>query len=344
MIKTLRITSIIAAIAATILLIIPAVYGVRSDPKIEEFLKSPGAVEKFTATKGQNAAPKNTESPLVQASLTYKNIINPPPPPPPKVVPGAQPQGPAVSAPPVPVAAKFDIAATSYCAGHPEQSLVLIDEAGKGLHWVKQGATIGRVTIDTIKDGAIVVRDGQRTSEMEVKVKEAWRSLLKNPPPATKSGTVSTSPASSVSSAAATPTNIQGAENPTQPTPAAVTRPGAPPITGRRSIRPGAPGRITSPESTPAQQMPATAQPSPAPEIAQPTPPVAQTTPAAKITPPPEEKPAPEESQAIKEKQAKIDKLLSEAGSDEKKMEKVYSELEELGKMRENEAAKDANK
>jgi hypothetical protein len=90
-----------------------------------------------------------------------------------------------VPAPPV-VAAKFDLIATSYYASHPEQSFVLIDEPGKGLHWVKQGSAVGHLTIETVKDGAIIVRDGQRTSEMTVKVQELWRKLLKNPPPETK--------------------------------------------------------------------------------------------------------------------------------------------------------------
>ena len=176
----------IAAIAATVLLVLPAVYGVRSDPKIEEFLKSPGAVDKFTAAKGQNPAQKNAEtSPLVKQAADFGRILNPPPPPPPKVLPGAAPQAAAVPAPPV-VAAKFDLVATSYYASHPEQSFVLIDEPGKGLHWVKQGSAVGHLTIETVKDGAIIVRDGQRTSEMTVKVQELWRKLLKNPPPETQ--------------------------------------------------------------------------------------------------------------------------------------------------------------
>ena len=177
----------IAAIAATVLLVLPAVYGVRSDPKIEEFLKSPGAVDKFTAAKGQNPAQKNAEtSPLVKQAADFGRILNPPPPPPPKVLPGAAPQAVAVPAPPAPVAAKFDLIATSYYASHPEQSFVLIDEPGKGLHWVKQGSAVGHLTIETVKDGAIIVRDGQRTSEMTVKVQELWRKLLKNPPPETQ--------------------------------------------------------------------------------------------------------------------------------------------------------------
>ena len=103
MIKTLRITSIIAAIAATVLLVLPAVYGVRSDPKIEEFIKSPGVVDKFTAAKGQGSAKKDTESPLVKEAVGFKNIINPPPPPPPTPPPPKSPSSPpppAASSPP----------------------------------------------------------------------------------------------------------------------------------------------------------------------------------------------------------------------------------------------------
>jgi hypothetical protein len=127
MIKTLRITSIIAAIAATVLLILPAVYGVRNNPKIEEFIKLPGTVDKFTAAKGQNPAPKNTESPLVKEASILGKYLNPPPPPPPKAPPVGTPQGPAIPTPPAPVAVKFDLVATSYYASRPEQSFVLIN-------------------------------------------------------------------------------------------------------------------------------------------------------------------------------------------------------------------------
>ena len=82
MIKTLRITSIIAAIVAAGLLVLPAVYGVRSNPKIEELLKSPGVVEKFTSAKGQQASKDQSQnSPLVKAAVELTQIINPPPPP-----------------------------------------------------------------------------------------------------------------------------------------------------------------------------------------------------------------------------------------------------------------------
>jgi hypothetical protein len=314
MIKTLRITGIIAAIGAAILLIIPAVYGVRSDPKIEEFLKTPGAVEKFTAAKGQHPTKKDTESPLVKQAVDYGKHLNPPPPQPPKVEPGAAAQA-AIPTPPVPVAAKFDLIATSYFASQPDRSFVLIDEAGKGLHWVKQGATVGRVTIDKIKDGAIIVRDGQRTSEMTVKVQENWRGLLKNPPPPTRPGTISVNPALPAATAATV-------QNPAQPSPVTAdkpgistpARPGSPPLPGRRTTR----GGLTVPAAeriTAASQQPPAAQPLPT-----------ETTTTQQETTPPQK------SLSANEIQAKIDKLIAEMES-EKDETVTAAKMAEVGKL-----------
>jgi hypothetical protein len=181
MIRTLRITSIIAAILATVLLVLPAVYGVRSDPQIEEFLLTPGAVDKFAAARGQSAAAGRDESqvsPLVKQAADFARYLNPPPPPPPTPPPDVAAAAPE-PAPSAPVSAKFDLVGTSYYASHPELSLALIDEPGKGIHWVRQGSSIAHLTIENVADGSITVRDGQRTSEMAVKVDERWRSLVK---------------------------------------------------------------------------------------------------------------------------------------------------------------------
>jgi hypothetical protein len=325
---------------------------VRSDPKIEEFIKSPGAVDKFTAAKGQNTAPKNTESPLVKVATGYHTILDPPPPPPPKAPPAGSPQAAAAAPAPPVVAVKFDLVATSYYASNPEQSFVLIDEPGKGLHWVKQGSAVGHLTIDTVKDGAIIVRDGQRTSEMTIKVQEPWRKLLKNPPPETSPSSSSASPASPVAQA---PTGRPGPENPVQPS--SVTKNPAiispPPMPGRRiprgAVMPPASERITSA----AQPTPATGQPKPTepvetpppPQITQPStaanPPVqptepVQTPPAPQITQPsaaanPPVQPAAPPVVDQKELKAKIDKLTAE-------MQASTNEEETMAKM--NEMAK----
>ncbi|MFH1370134.1 MAG: hypothetical protein ABII09_02445 [Planctomycetota bacterium] len=187
MIKTLRITSIVAAMAAVVLLILPAVFGVRSDPKIEEFLKSPGAVNNFLAAKGQRPARDESKtSPLVKQAALFHIYLDPPPPPPsPRATPSAA-RPAAQPAPPVPVTPKFKLVGTSFYAARPELSLALIDEPGKGFNWIRQGSTVGHLTIDKIKDGSITIRDGQGASEMTVTVSQPWRKLLKNPPPETQ--------------------------------------------------------------------------------------------------------------------------------------------------------------
>ncbi len=366
MIKTLRITSIIAAIAAAGLLVLPAVYGVRSNPKIEEFLKSPGIVDKFTSAKGQQTSKDPSQnSPLVKAAVDYATIINPTPPP--KPAPSAQPSGSSQPAPPVPVTAKFDLIATSYFASNPEQSFVLIDEPGKGQHWVKQGSTVGHLTIETVKDGSIVLRNGQSTSEMAVKVQESWKKLLKNPPSSTRSS--SSKEPVVASSAVQTPPGPKGPENAVIPSPVTANRPAGitpTPPNSRRDSRQGATPpaseRITSPNQPPPTigqpKLAETVKPPPASEVSQPptppvlpTPAVAQpqpveapkTTPAPEITQPPQ--PEVPDSPAVKEKSAQIDKLMSEMGSstDEKKIDELLKQIEELSKMREAESTKEVN-
>lgn len=370
MIKTLRITSIIAAIAATGLLILPAVYGVRRNPKIEELLKSPGVVEKFTAAKGQRASTDQIQnSPLVKAAVELTTIINPPPPP--KPAPSAQPSGPSQPVPPVPVTAKFDLVATSYFASHPEQSFVLIDEPGKGQHWVKQGSTVGHLTIETVKDGSIVLRDGQRTSEMTVKVQESWRKLLKNPPPSTRSS--SSEEPVAAGTAGQTPAGSKGPENATRPSPVTANKPAGIIPNSRRNPRQGAmppaSERITSPnQPAPAIGQPAPAEtmkPLPASEVSQPvTPPVlptpAATNPPAQPAPAaiqqaqptenkpensntsnnsstiaePEDKPMPGDSPAAKEMTDRISKLIETLDTATLSADESEKKIDELSELR----------
>jgi hypothetical protein len=198
MIRTLRITSIIVAVAAVFLLIMLAVYGVRKDPAIEELLKAADAVEKFVATRGQGAAGDESavkESPLIKQASNFARYLNPPAP----LTPGPLPSSvvlPEMPQPISPVTAKFDLLGTSYYANRPDLSLALIDEPGKGLSWVRQGTSVGHLVIEEVKDGTITVRDSQKTYEMTVQVKELWRNLLKNPPGGRPDQPAETQPAS----------------------------------------------------------------------------------------------------------------------------------------------------
>jgi hypothetical protein len=84
-----------------------------------------------------------------------------------------------------------------------------------------------------VNDGVIVVKEGQKKSEMKVEVKEAWRELLKNP-----AGSPKPPAAAGVSA-------VQPAK-----TGAAATLPSRSPIraTSSRRVRPGA--EVTAPPAT----------------------------------------------------------------------------------------------
>ena len=251
MIKTLRITAIIAAIAAALLIILPVVYGVRKDPKIDEILKSQTAVDKFTASKGQSASSDESKtSPLVAAAMAFGRYLNPPPPP-------------QAEAPPSPTAVietrpevssvKFDLIGVSFYRERPEQSYALINEPGKGLTWVKQGSNVEHLVISEIKEDSITIQDGQKTSEMKVPIQETWRKL-QNPVAST---TPSYLPASSSQPAAqpGQPSNII----PGQP----IVQPGV--NASKPSVRPRRGAGVKTPASD-------TANPQQAPQPNPPTP------------------------------------------------------------------------
>jgi len=166
MIKTLRITSIAAVAVSAVFFVFPAVFGVRSDKQIEEFLNSAGAIEKFDKARGDKIHDRDSRiSPLVTQAKAFALYLNPPPEPGKKVAatrrqPVPQPR------PPGKVSTKFKLLGTCYYASQPQQSLALIDEPGKGLHWVRQSEKVKHLIIEQVKDGVVVVRDGERTFEL----------------------------------------------------------------------------------------------------------------------------------------------------------------------------------
>lgn len=187
MIKTLRITSVVAAVLAVAFFAFPAVFGVRGDEQSERFLDSASVIEKFKKLRsGKSAKGRSQESPLVKEAKAFALYLNPPPKRRPRPRPSRRtgtpttPKTPVIATPqPLgPVSSKFTLIGTVYYASHPELSLVLIDEPGKGLHWVRQFGKVGHLIIEEVKDGLVVVRDRQRTFELVPKRAET-RSLLK---------------------------------------------------------------------------------------------------------------------------------------------------------------------
>jgi len=163
MIRTLRITSILAVALAAVLVVFSVVFGVRGDKDIEKLLGEPNVIEKFNTSAGnKNARSTNQVSPLVQQAGAFALYLNPPQPKEPRPVTGR-----AASVKRAPSATpKFKVLATSYYKDRPESSIAMIDEPGKGRNWVRQSSTVGHLFIVEIKDGVVVVKDSSGTFEL----------------------------------------------------------------------------------------------------------------------------------------------------------------------------------
>jgi len=180
MIKTLRITSIAVVILAGIMLAFPVVFGLRGEEQVEQFLSLPGAIEQFSQGRSDNQQESSERqiSPLIKQAEAFALYLNPPPKPIPDA--GVSPSRPSIDTTPRPerVSAKFTLVGTSVHPSHPEQSLAFIDEPGKDMRWVRQNSEVGHLIIEQIKDGLIVVRDGQRTFDIPVQQRPRQISLL----------------------------------------------------------------------------------------------------------------------------------------------------------------------
>jgi len=194
MIKTLRITSVVAVILAGVFFVFPVFYGVRRDERVGKVLSLPGATEQFRNTKGNSAkSTQNRTSPLVQQAETFAAILNPKVP----VAKGSPKVTKTGSVRTLPATTpKFDVFATSYCAENPQLSLALIDEPGRGRRWVRQSGMVGHVLIEQVKDGLVVAKSGDKT--FEVPLKTGKEAQLPTP--------VSTTPTSPTRTRSAVPT------------------------------------------------------------------------------------------------------------------------------------------
>ncbi len=176
MIKTLRITSIIAVVITVVFFALPAASGVRGDRQREQFLNSVSVIEEFKESRGEKFENRQHEvSPLVKEAETFALYLNPPP------KPKSETKRSVSRSKPRPrgtVSAKFKLVGTSFYALHPDLSLALIDEPGKGLRWVRQSDKLGHLIIEQVKDGLVIFRDGTRTFEL-VAERPKRRSLVK---------------------------------------------------------------------------------------------------------------------------------------------------------------------
>ncbi len=183
MIKTLRITTVIVVVLAGVLFVIPVVFGAREDERVEKLLNGPSIIEQFNNTAGGNAKPSQRRiSPLVEQAQAFALFLNPP------VTQNRPPSRPVarrqqdIPRPETAVSAKFTLVATSVNESNPEQSFALINEPGKGIHWVRQSETVGHLDFELIKDGVVVVKDKQSTFEISTEERPTMSTLLEGAP------------------------------------------------------------------------------------------------------------------------------------------------------------------
>ena len=189
MLKTLRITSLIALVLAVCSVLLIIVFGLRGDRDIKAYLETPGVTEQFEdeGTEGDKDTPK---SPLVAQAHEFALRIDPPPPPPPPVTQEKPDIPPAIKAvqrervepPPKPTfSAKFDLLATVLCQSDPTRSMVLLKLGTGKEEWFWQGDPVGEhQSIDEVRDGsAVFSQDGQNPQEKFVPAKPQAQSLLK---------------------------------------------------------------------------------------------------------------------------------------------------------------------
>ena len=150
------------AVAALGIIIFIAAKGIASDKGIEEFLAAPGIAEQLAGSAGKGAVIEQ-DTPLIRQAKAFSLRINPPPPPAPVVKTEPTPEE---IRPQATITAKFTLVGTSYYAGNEKDSWALINEVGKGWHWVKEGEKIGYLVIEKIGMGAVLIRDGSKTYEL----------------------------------------------------------------------------------------------------------------------------------------------------------------------------------
>jgi hypothetical protein len=164
MIKTMRLTGFIVAAVTLGLLIFISARSMGANSKVENLLKIPGAAEQFQANLAgkREISTGEQDTPLVTQAKAFALRINPPPPPAPVVKTPDQ----GAPRPKVEITAKFKLIGTSYHIGDANDSWALIDEVGKGFHWVKQGSKIGYLIIEKVGYGSVLINDNGRTYEL----------------------------------------------------------------------------------------------------------------------------------------------------------------------------------
>ncbi len=195
MLKTLRITSLIALVLAVCGVIVIGFWGLKGNPEIKAYLDKPGIADVSPDNTGKDD--NASSSPLVTQAHLFALRINPPPPPKPPTPPKTdktkkpaptpiaartkpKPATPPPPGPKVTPKAKFTLMATVQCQANPSRSMVLLRQTGNKDEWFWQGEKIGHLDIDEVRNGSAVFSQGGRNpQEYFVPAKPETKSLLK---------------------------------------------------------------------------------------------------------------------------------------------------------------------
>lgn len=218
MIRTLRITSIVAGLLAAALLVLFSMQGVRPDPEVERLLASPGVIEQFRHRPAAKGSP-DTVSALEGLAEGFSRMLNPPA----AVVPSqrvSRPDGLSTVAPRPRPSARFKLLATSCHPSDPNLSRALIelDTVDQRRIWVRIGQVIEHYRIVGIGDGSITYGEGNNVQVVQVEPRPPKIDLLAGPEARPRrSATNSTAVAAAVGGTAPA--------GPIQPARSAVVRP-----------------------------------------------------------------------------------------------------------------------
>jgi len=187
MLKTLRVTSVVAVILAAVGVIAIVALGLKGDSQIKNFLAKPGIVDELRGKSGQEGTQEDKSSPLVALAREIALRFDPPPPPESKVkdkpvleTVRTKPVAQAIPEPKVQTSAKFDLLATVVYETAPEKSLALLKTTANKQEWFQQGEKAGHLELQEIRDGSVVfTQGGRKPEEIFVPAKPQTKSLLK---------------------------------------------------------------------------------------------------------------------------------------------------------------------
>lgn len=191
MVNTLRITSVVAVLIASVLLVLVvgpkswlpealAKFAIGGDDEIGRILDAPGVVARLRESQGtQSQTRKEAMPPLVKQAEVFAGILTPPKPVTPAGKTGTRvPSRRAPVIKPGPTSAKFNLVGTAYSASDPEACFAYIRLADDTYQWVRKGDEVGHLQVKEIKNCSIICWDGHSDVEMVADPTPETASLL----------------------------------------------------------------------------------------------------------------------------------------------------------------------